>query len=81
MVLDTAGCIQMSNSMFEKLFLYSREEIFGAKLDDVIVPTELVSEARTLTALCLGGGGARQPVAADVKTARCWIRKYTGFPW
>ena len=58
-VLDTAGCIQMSNSMFEKLFLYSREEIFGAKLDDVIVPTELVSEARTLTALCLGGGGAQ----------------------
>ena len=49
----------MSNSMFEKLFLYSRQEIMGAKLDDILVPPELAAEARTLTALCLGGGGAQ----------------------
>jgi PAS domain S-box-containing protein len=58
-VLDTQGSIQMSNSSFEKLFLYSREEIFGANLDDLIVPPELASEASTLTRLCLGGGGVQ----------------------
>jgi PAS domain S-box-containing protein len=57
-VLDTEGHIQMSNSKFEKLFLYSRGEIQGAKLDDILVPPELASEARSLSALCLGGGGA-----------------------
>ena len=57
-VLDAQGHIQMSNSKFEKLFLYSRGEIQGAKLDDILVPPELASEARSLSALCLGGGGA-----------------------
>jgi PAS domain S-box-containing protein len=57
-VIDTEGCIQMSNSAFEKLFLYSRQEIAGAKLDDFIVPEDLVAEAKSLTGLCLSGPGA-----------------------
>lgn len=58
-VLDTNGRIQMANSTFERLFLYSRQEIIGAGLDDLIVPPEFAAEAKTLTALCLGGGGAQ----------------------
>ena len=57
-VLDIEGCIQMSNSAFEKLFLYSRGEIRGAKLDDFLVPEELAAEAKTLTNWCLGGASA-----------------------
>jgi PAS domain S-box-containing protein len=58
-VLNTDGCIQMSNTAFEKLFQYSRREIAGAKLDEFIVPPELRAEAEALTAECLGGAGAR----------------------
>ena len=45
-VLDTEGRIQMSNSAFEKLFRFSRQEILGAKLDDFIVPPELAWKRR-----------------------------------
>jgi len=57
-VVDIEGCIQMSNSAFEKLFLYSREEIWGKKLDDIIVPRGLTAEAQDLTSQCLKGPGA-----------------------
>ena len=57
-VLDTEGRIQMSNSAFERLFLYSRQEIAGAKLDEFIVPEALIAEAKSLTGLCLSGPGA-----------------------
>ncbi len=57
-VLNTEGTIQMSNSAFEKLFLYSRGEITSARLDDFLVPPELAAEAKTLTNWCLSGASA-----------------------
>jgi len=58
-VLDVEGRIKMSNSAFEKLFRYSRQEILNATLDDFIVPSELAAEAKSLTAMCLSGAGAQ----------------------
>ena len=58
-VLDTRGRIQMSNTAFERLFMYSRQEIQGAMLDEFVVPPELAEEAKSLTALCLTGSGAQ----------------------
>ena len=57
-VVNTDGLIQMSNSAFERLFRYSREEMLGANLDELIVPADLASEAKFLTGLCLNGPGA-----------------------
>jgi PAS domain S-box-containing protein len=52
-VLDTEERIQMSNPAFERLFLYSRQEMQGANLDELIVPRELVSEAEGFARQCL----------------------------
>jgi PAS domain S-box-containing protein len=54
-VLDTEGCIQMSNPAFEKLFLYSRREMQGANLDELIIPGGLISEAEGFSKQCLLG--------------------------
>ena len=54
-VLDTEQRIQMSNPALEKLFLYSRQEMQEANLDELIVPRELVSEAEGFTRQCLSG--------------------------
>jgi two-component system NtrC family sensor kinase len=54
-VLDTRDRIQMSNPAFEKLFLYSRQEMQGVDLDDLIVPNELIAESESLTRQCLSG--------------------------
>ena len=80
-VLDIEGCIQMSNSAFEKLFRYSRQEIMGAKLDDFIVPTELAAEAKSLTHLCLSGAGAQATSRRRRKTAPSWTWKSSESPW
>ncbi len=57
-VLDVQGRIQMSNSTFERVFGYSRAEILGRVLDDLIVPQELAREAKMFMDLCLTGPGA-----------------------
>jgi len=54
-VLDTQGCVQMSNPAFEKLFLYSRREMQGANLDELVVPGGLISEAEGFGKQCLLG--------------------------
>ncbi len=54
-VLDKEERIQMCNPAFERLFLYSRQEMQGFNLDELIIPTELVSEAESLTKQTLGG--------------------------
>ena len=54
-VLDKEERIQMCNPAFERLFLFSREEMQGFNLDELIIPTELVSEAESLTRQTLGG--------------------------
>ena len=54
-VLDKDGRIQMCNPAFERLFLYSRQEMRGFNLDELIIPTEWASEAESLTRQTLGG--------------------------
>ena len=54
-VLDKEERIQMCNPAFERLFLYSREEMQGFNLGELIIPRELVSEAESLTKQSLGG--------------------------
>jgi PAS domain S-box-containing protein len=54
-VLDAEGCVQMSNPAFEKLFLYSRREMQGANLDELVVPGGLISEAEGFSKQCLLG--------------------------
>jgi PAS domain S-box-containing protein len=54
-VFDTEGRVQMCNPAFEKLFLYSRRELQAANLDELIIPSELASEAQGFTMQCLCG--------------------------
>jgi PAS domain S-box-containing protein len=54
-VLDNEMCMQKSNTTMERLFLYSREEMQGANLRDLLVPSDLVSESNELVAKCVSG--------------------------
>jgi PAS domain S-box-containing protein len=54
-VLDKEERVQMSNSAFARLFQYSREEIQGRVLSELIVPPEEASEGCRLTRECLAG--------------------------
>src|SRR5208337_2716681 len=58
-VLDTEERIQMSNPAFEKLFLYSRQELQGVNLNELIVPPELMSEGENLGRICLSVGSVQ----------------------
>jgi two-component system, NtrC family, sensor kinase len=54
-VLDQQGLVQMSNSAFERLFQYSREEMQGRPLNELIVPRDQLSEGERLSRDCLAG--------------------------
>jgi PAS domain S-box-containing protein len=54
-VVDPEGLIEMTNRAFERLFLYSREEMLGVNLDDLVAPPELLTEAKGLTGQCRSG--------------------------
>lgn len=57
-VLDQEERVQMSNTALERLFLYSREEMQGQRLSDLIVPDDLASEASHFTEESLAGRSA-----------------------
>ena len=52
-VLDKEQRVEMSNSAFERLFLFSHEEIQGKSIDELIVPQELAGESSGLKRECL----------------------------
>jgi PAS domain S-box-containing protein len=52
---DPQGRIQMCNPAFERLFQYRQEEILGAQLDDLVVPAEVLSQAREYTRRVMAG--------------------------
>jgi len=54
--LDMDEKIVNCNPQFEKLFGYSREEIIGKMIDDIIVPENLLQDAREITKLVQQGG-------------------------
>ncbi|HCL00303.1 MAG TPA: hypothetical protein DHW42_09405 [Candidatus Marinimicrobia bacterium] len=54
--LDMDEKIVNCNPQFEKLFGYSREEIIGEMIDDIIVPEDLLQNARETTKLVQQGG-------------------------
>jgi PAS domain S-box-containing protein len=58
-VLDTQGRIQMSNPAFDRLFLYSRQEMLGANLDELVIPGELLTDGKALTQQAIRGASVR----------------------
>jgi two-component system, NtrC family, sensor kinase len=54
-VIDEDGRIRMSNTAFERLFLYTRDQLQGASLCDLFAPGDLAAESRRLTRECLDG--------------------------
>jgi PAS domain S-box-containing protein len=55
-VLDKEERIQLSNTAFERLFQYPREETQGSRFNDLsIVPASLAAEADHFTRECLSG--------------------------
>jgi diguanylate cyclase (GGDEF)-like protein/PAS domain S-box-containing protein len=54
-VLDRDHRVQLCNDAFEKLFLFTREELVGADLDSLISSTDFSSEAKKLTGLVVSG--------------------------
>ena len=53
-VLDKDERVEMSNSAFEQLFLFSRQELQGKILRELIVPRELAEESTGLIQECMG---------------------------
>ena len=56
-VLDQEERVQLSNTAFERLFQYSREELQGARLGDLLIPPGLAAQADRFTQECLSGRG------------------------
>jgi len=55
-VLDKEERIQLSNTAFQRLFQYSREEMQGSRLSDLsIIPASLAEEADYFNRQCLSG--------------------------
>lgn len=54
-VLDEHGCIRLSNSALERLFLYPREELQGSSIENLIVPQGQIAESRRIVSTCLAG--------------------------
>jgi PAS domain S-box-containing protein len=52
-VLDKQERVEMLNSAFEQLFLFSRKELQGKSLQELIVPQELTEESSSFTRECL----------------------------
>jgi len=52
-VLDKEQHVEMSNSAFEKMFLYSREELLGKSIHELIVPQGSVEESNDFKRECL----------------------------
>jgi PAS domain S-box-containing protein len=52
-VLDKEQCVEMSNSAFEQLFLFSHEEVQGKNIHDLIVPGEFAEESIEFKRDCL----------------------------
>ena len=59
LVLDEAEHIVMSNAAFERLFLYTQEEVTGALWSDLIFPGGSGSEACDLAGECLERGSVQ----------------------
>lgn len=54
-VLDKDERVEMANSAFEQLFLFSRQELKGKSLHELIVPQDLTEESGRFTRECLQG--------------------------
>jgi len=54
-VLDKDEHVEMSNLAFEQLFLFSRGELQGKSLNELIVPQELAEESTRVTRECIDG--------------------------
>ena len=52
-VLDKEEHVEMSNSAFERLFLFSHNELLGKSVNELIVPRELGEESSRFTRECL----------------------------
>jgi len=48
-MLDLDGSVQRVNSEFSKIFGYTRKEVLGRSIDDLIAPPDLSEEARSIT--------------------------------
>ncbi|MHC1777328.1 MAG: response regulator [Lentimicrobium sp.] len=55
-MLDRNNKVLDVNPEFEQIFLYRKEDIIGKKLDELIAPAKLLSEARHLTKINWEGG-------------------------
>lgn len=54
-VLDQEGRIRLSNTALERLFQYSRQELLGAPIHDLLVPGSLGGESHSYMRDCLAG--------------------------
>jgi len=58
-VLDKEERVEMSNSAFEQTFLFSRNELLGKRLNELIVPEGLAEESDRFTRECLERRGVQ----------------------
>jgi PAS domain S-box-containing protein len=57
--VDMRGRVKLCNPAFERLFLYRQEEIEGADLDELVAPSEFLSEAVAWSRQCQNGIAVR----------------------
>ena len=78
--LDPSGRIRIANPAFEKLFLFSRQELEGRRLDELIADPASMDEALQLTRQVLAGQAVRHSTRRRRKDGTSVEVEFQGFP-
>lgn len=78
-VADTGGTVRAFNAAAERMFGYAREEAIGARVEDLMIPEEMVAAHRAGMAR-YRESGARKVVGAGVVQLKARRRDGTSFP-
>jgi PAS domain S-box-containing protein len=79
-MIDEEGRILQINKRFEELFHYSKEEVMGAQVDELIVPKDLADEAASLREAVLRGETVQKETRRRRKDGSLVEVSITGYP-
>ncbi|MBI2837540.1 MAG: PAS domain S-box protein [Acidobacteria bacterium] len=80
LVLDTDDLVMQANRGFERLFQYSRDEVVGRHVNDILVPDDQADEASTLSRMALNGETVRKESVRKRKDGSLVTVSMLGYP-
>ena len=79
-ILDEKDTILNANWAFLQMFQFTPDEVIGQNTNDLIVPDQLVEDAKKLSAVCRGGRAIQQETTRMRKDGTMMEVAITGYP-